>query len=86
MLKRRLGSLADTATAQPPLGGCVLKQRNKQRIINFYFSAAFRRLCVETTLPLPRIFAMLGQPPLGGCVLKPDYWAACLDDDAVSRL
>ena len=32
--------------------------------------AAFRRLCVETLITLPRRLVLNTQPPSGGCVLK----------------
>ena len=34
--------------------------------------AAFRRLCVETMLPVPPVTSGRSQPPSGGCVLKLD--------------
>ena len=34
--------------AQPPLGGCVLKQKTLYSAEPALLSAAFRRLCVET--------------------------------------
>ena len=37
---------------QPPLGGCVLKQAICRRRERALYSAAFRRLCVETRVNL----------------------------------
>ena len=56
--------------AQPPLGGCVLKQDVTGCDLNWLLPAAFRRLCVETLRTLPNKSALTRQPPLGGCVLK----------------
>ena len=56
---------------QPPSGGCVLKR--KYAIYRHYKGgpAAFRRLCVETSIGVDAIDPY-DQPPSGGCVLKPD--------------
>ena len=40
----------DVALNQPPSGGCVLKQPARQAVQALGDPAAFRRLCVETTL------------------------------------
>ena len=36
--------------SQPPSGGCVLKQDNRDNFVHTNYPAAFRRLCVETSL------------------------------------
>ena len=54
---------------QPPLGGCVLKQRARIDRRRNHGSAAFRRLCVETCVLLHHQ-GRAAQPPLGGCMLK----------------
>ncbi len=56
--------------AQPPLGGCVLKPSVHTILAVRHWSAASRRLCVETRQKLILISSPT-QPPLGGCVLKP---------------
>ena len=56
--------------AQPPLGGCVLKQPSDNCRRFFIDPAAFRRLCVETLLTWLTKSSHSPQPPLGGCVLK----------------
>ena len=59
---------------QPPSGGCVLKPLYRPPRGIHTPSAAFRRLCVETTrYTRNRIFKL--QPPSGGCVLKHKDWA-----------
>ena len=55
---------------QPPSGGCVLKQNTRCFVQSDKNSAAFGRLCVETTFEANGINAKYGQPPSGGCVLK----------------
>ena len=56
---------------QPPLGGCVLKQKRDVESTKDNEPAAFRRLCVETILEFDGLLTQIAQPPLGGCVLKP---------------
>ena len=54
---------------QPPSGGCVLKHNIWLIVKPLDRTAAFGRLCVETSsvsLYTQRLF----QPPSGGCVLK----------------
>ncbi len=50
VLKHASGDVTTTAKNQPPLGGCVLKQEQGCVIAYNLDSAAFRRLCVETSL------------------------------------
>ena len=55
---------------QPPSGGCVLKQDNRDDFVHASYPAAFGRLCVETCgNDTPARFVDI-QPPSGGCVLK----------------
>ena len=56
-------------TTQPPSGGCVLKLIELKLTERTTVPAAFRRLCVETSLIAPAA-ACCSQPPSGGCVLK----------------
>ena len=56
--------------AQPPLGGCVLKQGLQVIDNEVIRPAAFRRLCVETKSCEAQAMYWGSQPPLGGCVLK----------------
>ena len=58
--------------AQPPSGGCVLKRAGDLWDSLQRLPAAFRRLCVETSLTYC-ITIQQNQPPSGGCVLKPKY-------------
>ena len=56
--------------SQPPSGGCVLKLPQWKILNETAHPAAFRRLCVETLITLPRRLVLNTQPPSGGCVLK----------------
>ena len=49
VLKRITVKISDDVAFQPPLGGCVLKLRESQPGRTNPVSAAFRRLCVETS-------------------------------------
>ena len=51
----------------------MLKQRINQSWVLGNKTAAFGRLCVETTLPT-FTRCVTCQPPSGGCVLKPVIW------------
>ena len=42
---------------------------NRVEASTFSLTAAFRRLCIETTLARA-VFGLFTQPPSGGCVLK----------------
>ena len=70
MLKRASGTWWRARFFQPPSGGCVLKPRSSRTRRQGRQPAAFRRLCVETTLPCKSACGCLAQPPSGGCVLK----------------
>ena len=48
--------------------------------------AAFRRLCVETTVGEIVNFLAIAQPPSGGCVLKHDEVQAAKNNKKPSRL
>ena len=48
MLKQGRATDGARQPAQPPLGGCVLKQNIGTASVVLVFPAAFRRLCVET--------------------------------------
>ena len=54
---------------QPPSGGCVLKLNTSGIGAVAIGTAAFGRLCVETTFSSIMIYSQ-EQPPSGGCVLK----------------
>ena len=69
MLKPVIAMPVMAVTAQPPLGGCVLKPRTNKIGLMFTHPAAFRRLCVET-IEFEDLTEIFSQPPLGGCVLK----------------
>ena len=47
-----------------------MKRVARRNIDNQPLPAAFRRLCVETKLPLRALKKPASQPPSGGCVLK----------------
>ena len=49
VLKRICRFLRAVAVGQPPSGGCVLKRHGLKKTLWNKDSAAFRRLCVETT-------------------------------------
>ena len=71
MLKPYVGAASYAYDAQPPLGGCVLKLIRAPQCLLIWLPAAFRRLCVETSIS--RLYGAVlldTQPPLGGCVLK----------------
>ena len=55
--------------AQPPSGGCVLKQSVSDSSASEPQPAAFGRLCVETSVAFG-FCGLVTQPPSGGCVLK----------------
>ena len=69
MLKQMAFKHLGRRIAQPPSGGCVLKQAILTAPLVNLNPAAFRRLCVETAKfddnPVEEL-----QPPSGGCVLK----------------
>ncbi len=71
MLKHYFSDGTKLKITQPPLGGCVLKLEFPERGDGAWVPAAFRRLCVETSIETAEEFVRLFQPPLGGCVLKP---------------
>ena len=48
----------------------MLKQIFKDQIKFFIEPAAFRRLCVETSISAVASWFLMYQPPSGGCVLK----------------
>ena len=60
---------------QPPSGGCVLKLNLRTPLMPA-FTAAFRRLCVETVM-YSSGSPLLLQPPSGGCVLKQQPHPRC---------
>ena len=55
MLKQILQLSSTNARTQPPSGGCVLKRDSFGGFREAFASAAFGRLCVETTkcVPIP---------------------------------
>ena len=70
MLKLDAPEVKSIDEAQPPSGGCVLKQIDDNKYGHDYEPAAFRRLCVETLTNETPLFGHVTQPPSGGCVLK----------------
>ena len=73
-VETRLGGYALPARAwQPPSGGCVLKLKNNNSLLQGDIAAAFGRLCVETLRCNMNKLIHLQQPPSGGCVLKLVY-------------
>ena len=88
MLKLVSAALSMVPPAQPPSGGCVLKQDKDFLRRSGLAPAAFRRLCVETGLN-NRKRNRFYQPPSGGCVLKPPkrwYSARSIKPAAFRRL
>ena len=69
MLKHFVHNGCGLGRAQPPSGGCVLKQSYVLGEFADVKPAAFRRLCVETNIKR-QIYKTPTQPPSGGCVLK----------------
>ena len=61
---------------QPPSGGCVLKLNTSGIGAVAIGTAAFGRLCVETTFSSIMIYSQ-EQPPSGGCVLKQGFGNTC---------
>ena len=74
VLKRHIHHADCEQQRQPPSGGCVLKLTCEFESHRYTFSAAFRRLCVETRAGWESRQEYKGQPPSGGCVLKHHHW------------
>ena len=49
VLKQKFTCLHQVGNVQPPSGGCVLKRQCSAAPVHREASAAFRRLCVETS-------------------------------------
>ena len=58
-------------TAQPPSGGCVLKQDRNIRLPTVVYSAAFGRLCVETLVACS-LLRLLGSAAFGRLCVETD--------------
>ena len=58
----------------------MLKLRHAGGLVQPSRPAAFRRLCVETTVTTMICRCLCTQPPSGGCVLKPAYYTASAPD------
>ena len=84
VLKLRNTALYVRGPIQPPSRGCVLKPINLFNLATCSSSAAFARLCVETTIQRPNTYQH-SQPPSRGCVLKP-FDLKYGSKDLVSRL
>ena len=71
MLKHRLGGVPkQTYMAQPPSGGCVLKQEDVIRLQKQYGCQPPSGGCVLKQELQSQVAALTAQPPSGGCVLK----------------
>ena len=57
-----------------------MKLRHAGGLVQPSRPAAFRRLCVETTVTTMICRCLCTQPPSGGCVLKPAYYTASAPD------
>ena len=88
-MKPHSGHTVGVRMAQPPSGGCVLKQRFRFCIGSGCLNpAAFGRLRVETTVGYC-VCTLPSQPPSGGCVLKQHLSvpsASCCHPAAFGRL